>query len=69
MAQKEVIDKNMIVFDLLQQFPEAETVLESFGMRCSECLAVASENLAQSASRHKVELENLLAALHKHLKL
>ncbi|MEW5921143.1 MAG: DUF1858 domain-containing protein [Bacillota bacterium] len=65
MVHKDIINKDMIIFDILQQFPEAEKVLESFGMRCSECLAVVNENLAQSAVRHNVELESLLTALNK----
>ena len=65
MLHKEVIHKDMNIFEILQQYPGAKAVLESFGMRCSECLAVVNESLAQSALRHNVELESLLVALNK----
>jgi len=59
------LHKEMTIMQILQLYPEAYKVLESFGMKCSECLAMGEESLEQSARRHNVNLQVLLAELNK----
>jgi hybrid cluster-associated redox disulfide protein len=60
-----MIHKEMTILQVLQLYPEAYKVLENFGMKCGECLAVGEENLEKSARRHNVNLLVLLAELNK----
>lgn len=59
-----MIHKDMIVFEVLQHYPEATQVLEKYGMKCSECLAVMEESLEISAKKHNVDLDILLNELN-----
>jgi hybrid cluster-associated redox disulfide protein len=60
-----MINKDMTILEILQLYPEAYEVLEGFGMKCSECMAVGEESLEKSARRHNVNLSDLQKELNK----
>ncbi len=59
------IHKEMTIWQLLQLYPKASEILENFGMKCSECMALQEETLEKSAKRHNLNLTKLLADLNK----
>jgi hybrid cluster-associated redox disulfide protein len=60
-----MIDKKMTILEILKLVPDAYHILEGFGMKCSECMAVAEEDLETCAWRHNVDLKELIARLNE----
>lgn len=63
-----MIHKEMTIFEILQLYPDAYEVLESFGMACGECLGQMNESLEKGAKRHNVDLEKILKKLNELVK-
>lgn len=58
-----MINKKMTILEILKRYPDAYDILEEFGMKCSECMAVAEEDLETCAWRHNVDLKALITKL------
>jgi hybrid cluster-associated redox disulfide protein len=62
MSQK--FTKEMTFQQALQTSPEVARVLGGFNLGCVGCMGAANETLAQGASAHGLDVEDLLAALN-----
>lgn len=62
MGQK--FTKDMTFHQALQISPEVARVLGQFNLGCIGCLGAANETLAQGASAHGLDVEDLLSALN-----
>ncbi|MDO5017713.1 MAG: DUF1858 domain-containing protein [Lagierella massiliensis] len=59
-----VIDKDMLIGQLVAQFPETAPVLMGIGMHCLGCPASQSESIAEAAMVHGVDADALVEALN-----
>jgi hybrid cluster-associated redox disulfide protein len=55
-----MIDKNITIADLLKEYPHSKEVLEANNMFCSVCPFAEPETLEQAASKHDVDLDELI---------
>ncbi len=54
------INKDMLIYDLLQAKPEAGEILMSIGMHCLGCACARGETIADAASVHGVNVDELI---------
>lgn len=60
-----MIDKNMKIGELLEQFPEKADILLEAGMHCLGCPASQAETLEEACSVHGIDVEDLINELNK----
>ena len=60
-----MINKDMIIADLLKVKPEAANILMEFGMGCLGCPSSQMETIEQAVGVHGLELDKLMEALNK----
>lgn len=60
-----MIDKNMKIGELLEQFPEKADILLEAGMHCLGCPASQAETLEEACSVHGIDVEDLVKELNK----
>ncbi len=59
------ITKEMLIVQILRDYPETRAVLETYDMACSDCLGASVGSLQDGARMHDVNLEDLLADLNE----
>lgn len=59
------ITKEMVIVQILQDYPEVKAVLETYGMPCTDCMGAWVGSLQDGARMHSVNLEVLLADLNE----
>ncbi len=60
-----MIDKNMKIGELLEQFPEKADMLLEAGMHCLGCPASQAETLEEACEVHGIDVEELVKELNK----
>ncbi len=69
MNNKTPISKEILILDLVEQYPELiETLTEKYGFHCVGCLAASMESLEEGAKVHgmsKSEIDSLVEELKK----
>lgn len=60
-----MITKDTPIGDILRKYPEAWEIFVRYGMGCIGCMGAANETVAGGASRHDVDLTELLAELNR----
>ena len=63
--EKKIIDKDMLIMDVVEANPNAPEILLSYGMHCLGCAIAHGETLAEAAEVHGIELAKLLEDLNK----
>ena len=63
--EKKVIDKDMLIMDVVEVNPNAPEILLSYGMHCLGCAIAHGETLAEAAEVHGIDLNQLLQDLNK----
>ena len=63
-----MIDKEMIIADIIAQHPETLTVFKQYNLDCYECQIADLETLGHGAGVHKVDIVQLLTSLNDVLK-
>jgi len=58
------ITKNMIIGDLVRNYPEAVNVLMQHGMGCVGCPSAQAESIENACEVHGMDIESLLKALN-----
>jgi len=58
------ITKDMTIGEVVRQNPESVQVLMNFGMGCVGCPSAQAETIAEAATVHGLNLEELMAALN-----
>jgi len=58
------ITKDMTIGEVVRQKPESVQVLMSFGMGCVGCPSAQAETIAEAATVHGLNLEELMTALN-----
>ena len=60
-----MIDKNMKIGELLEQFPEKADILLEAGMHCLGCPASQAETLEEACGVHGIDVDDLVKKLNK----
>ncbi|MGB9599817.1 MAG: DUF1858 domain-containing protein [Myxococcota bacterium] len=67
MKKREIIHKDILIDELIRQYPEVCEVLESFGMPCNECVLAPTSTIEDAAEMHNVSLKELLTAINNRI--
>lgn len=59
------ISKDMLIGDLVRQYPESIGILMAHGMACVGCPSSQMESLEEAAMVHGLNLDSLMTALNK----
>lgn len=60
-----MIKREMLLIELIQQYPSSVIILSDYGMNCSGCLGVSTETLEDAARAHGVNVDDLIWDLTK----
>lgn len=60
-----MITRDMIIADIIRQYPATLTVFKEFELECNECQIADLETLEHGAGVHKVDINLLLSALNQ----
>lgn len=60
-----LITKDTPIGDVLRRYPAAWEIFVRHGMGCIGCMGAANETVAGGASRHDIDLTELLAELNR----
>jgi hybrid cluster-associated redox disulfide protein len=63
-----MINKEMIIADIIAQHPETLSVFKQFNLDCYECQIADLETLDHGAGVHKISIDQLLISLNSSLK-
>ena len=63
-----MITKNMTINEILRRYPETIEVFRRYGLDCYDCQIADFEQLEYGATKHKIDIESLLADLNSHTK-
>jgi len=59
-----MITKDMIIGDIIRQYPESVHVFMHHGLECYECQIADLETLEHGAGHHKLDIDLLLTELN-----
>ena len=62
-----MIRKDMTITEILTRYPETLPVFQRYGLDCYDCQIAEFEQLEHGASVHKVDLDNLIDELNRHI--
>lgn len=62
------ITKDMIIGDLVRDYPQAIPVLMSYGMGCVGCPSAQAESIEDAAQVHGMDIDALIKALNEAVK-
>lgn len=60
-----MINKDMTIGELIQQFPDKAEILLSAGMHCLGCPASQGETIEEACDVHGIDVEELINELNK----
>lgn len=60
-----MIEKQMLIADIIKLSRKTVPVLGSFGMGCVGCAAANGETLEQAANAHGIDVDKLVKALNE----
>ena len=61
------IDKNSIIGDVLDSYPETAEFFIEIGMHCLGCPSASGESIAQAAEVHGVDSDELVSKINAYL--
>ena len=59
-----MISQEMIIADIIAQYPETLPVFKQFNLDCYECQIADLETLGHGAGVHKISIDQLLTSLN-----
>ena len=62
-----MIEKDMLICDLLEQYGQAANLLAETGMRCIGCVSASGETIEEAALEHGLDPVLLIRKLNLHL--
>jgi hybrid cluster-associated redox disulfide protein len=63
-----MINKEMSITQIVEDYPETVEVFLSNGMHCFGCMAARFENLEQGATVHGIDVDKLVDELNEKIK-
>ncbi|MCX7944360.1 MAG: DUF1858 domain-containing protein [Deltaproteobacteria bacterium] len=65
MKSRKIINKDILIDELIRKYPEVCKVLEKYGMNCKECALAPTSTLENAAEIHNISLKVLLNEINK----
>lgn len=62
-----MVNKDMLIGELLEKYPQAAPVLMSIGMHCLGCPSAQAESLADAAMVHGIDADALVEKINAFL--
>lgn len=62
-----MVNKDMLIGELLAKYPQAAPVLMSIGMHCLGCPSAQAESLADAAMVHGIDADDLVEKINAFL--
>ncbi len=59
------ISKEMLIGELVEQFPDKAEILLNYGMHCLGCAIAHGETIEEAAEVHGINIDDLIADLNK----
>ncbi|MGD9579612.1 MAG: DUF1858 domain-containing protein [Syntrophorhabdus sp.] len=59
-----MISRNMLIEEIVRNYPETIPVFEQYGFGCLGCRAALFENIEQGAKVHGIDVEAFIASLN-----
>ncbi len=59
------IDKDMSIEDVINKYPETQSVFKNYGLECAGCRAALFKNIEEGATIFNINLDALLIAINK----
>lgn len=59
------INRNSLIGEVINLYPETMEVFERYGLPCAQCLALEIESLEVGARRHDIDINQLIEELNK----
>jgi hybrid cluster-associated redox disulfide protein len=59
-----MISRNMLIEEIVRNYPETIPVFEQYGFGCLGCRAALFENIEQGAKVHGIDAEAFIASLN-----
>ena len=59
------VTKDMIIYDVVKQFPHSSGILAKHGMHCLGCCVATWETLEQAAQTHGIDVNFIITDLNK----
>jgi hybrid cluster-associated redox disulfide protein len=63
-----MINREMIIGEIIRSYPRTLAVFEKYGLTCFECQIADYEELEHGAGVHKVDVDKLLDELNQAIK-
>lgn len=64
-----MVNKDMLIGELMEKYPQAAPVLMSIGMHCLGCPSAQAESLAEAAMVHGLDADDLVDKINAFLKV
>ncbi|MDO5015050.1 MAG: DUF1858 domain-containing protein [Clostridia bacterium] len=63
--KKMYVDKDMLIGDIVNTYPESAEVLMEIGMHCLGCPASQAETLKDACAVHEADVDNVINLLNE----
>jgi len=60
-----MIDKDMLIMEILQRYPQTKKVFDRYSMPCDRCMGAVHGSLADGARMHRVPVGALIEELEE----
>lgn len=67
MSKKEIVNKDMLIGDVVKNYPPAIEVMMKHGLHCIGCHVATWETIEQGASSHGIDTDKLVGDINKKL--
>ena len=65
MSSKKTITKDMLIGEIVKEYPDSVSVMSEHGIQCIGCHVATWESLEQGASSHGIDVNKLIEDLNK----
>lgn len=66
-GENDMVNKEMLIGELMEKYPQAAPVLMSIGMHCLGCPSAQAETLEEAAMVHGLDAEDLVDKINAFL--
>lgn len=63
-----MINKDMTIMEVIQNYPETVEVLQAYNLGCLGCIAASGESIEQGLSAHGIDVDEAIKKMNAALK-
>ena len=60
-----MIDKDKKIIDLINEYPEAVTIMQKHGIGCMGCMLAHSESIGEGLAAHGLDVDSVLSEIEE----